>query len=366
MNTNNQKKVGIQSTDLLYYALPPLLTIAVLLIVYIIKGVYPFGNSNISYYDMNIQYIPLYARNYEIFHGSDSLIFDWLTAAGMDMTGSYAGYTLYPVNWILFFIKPDHIVNFMALFLLIKLLISSVTISLYIRRVYKVDLSMHIALCMIYVFSAYVAQQYMNIFFLDSMMTFPLLMLAFRRLYKKGNGIPYLLMLTLQMIGNGYLGYMTLLYLLFYSFGLLYTMQDMNKRRILSARVGIYTFASIFLSGITFVPGLLRTASSSRVDDFTSFSLLNVFTAHKPEEYFLNQKLFLLLNLELALALLFIILFRRIVSKEAMSAGTALRVFLFVLMLVPIFNESALLLWHLTSYSHFPYRHGYILVFSAI
>ena len=67
---------------------PALLTVLLLLAVYMIKGVYPFGGSNVSYYDMNQMYIPLFARNYHILHGNDTVVFDWLGGAGMDMSNS--------------------------------------------------------------------------------------------------------------------------------------------------------------------------------------------------------------------------------------------------------------------------------------
>ena len=97
-----------------YHIIPPVITVLVMLIVYIIKGVYPFGNGDIAYYDMNAQYIPNYARNYYILHGQDSLVFDWLAGSGMDMAGAFPQYTLHPVNWILFVINPDHVLQFMA------------------------------------------------------------------------------------------------------------------------------------------------------------------------------------------------------------------------------------------------------------
>lgn len=345
------------------HLIPPALTLVVMLLVFIIKGVYPFGNSDIAYYDMIAHYVPNYSRNYEILHGNESFTFDWLVGAGCDMTASYSGFTLFPLNWVFFFVRPEYVLRFLSLFLTIKLMLTSVSISVYLKKTYDTSDLIHIALCMIYTVSGYVMQQYMNLFFLDSMMMFPLIVLSMRHLHDTGKGLPYLLMLSLQMLSTWYLGFMTLLYLLFYSFGLLF-LTPKEKRPRFAAGVGIFTFASISISAVTTMPSLISTLTSTRVVDY-SFSPLLIFKFGNPEPQFLAQKIFTIFNTELAAAFALILLFRRFVRKEKLTGETAFRLCMMLLMLIPVFNEAIHLIWHGGSYAHFPYRCGYIYIFAA-
>ena len=343
---------------------PVMLTVLILFIVYAVKGVYPFGDNDIAYYDMNVQYVPHYARCYEILHGADSLTFDWLSGAGMDMTGSYPGYVLHPINWILFFVRPENVLKFMGAFLAIKLILCSLSISLYTKSKYDLGILMHTALCLVYVFSGYVLQQYVNIFFLDSMMIFPLIMLAFGYMSKSGSGAPYLLLMTLQVATSYYLGVMTLIFLLFYSFGEMRISVPEGERKGYAARVGVYTGLSVIIALITVFPGLIKTTGSARFTERTP-SLTYILEAANPDNQFFYQKLFVAFNTELAIAFLLIIIFNKLVRRRGVTSDLRLRIFAFVLMLMPILNEAVLLIWHMGSYVHFPYRNGYIYVFTA-
>ena len=358
-----KKRYGI-TLDILYYAVPPLLSLFVILLVYVIKGVYPFGDSDISYYDMIPQYIPYFARNYEIFHGQESIIFDWLAGSGMDMTGSL-GYTVSPTNFIFLFIKPEFVLDFMSIFLIMKLISAALCASLFLRKTYSLPLFLHITLCMIYTFSGYVVQYYVNIFFLDQLMLFPLIILATRYMFQKGKNLPYILLMTVEISGSFYFGFMTLLFVLFYSFGVMYTVADKTARKGFAARLGIGTVLSVVLSSFLFLPTILKSADSTRFRgvDHNIFDLLR---ASNPESQFLAQKQFIAFNTELAVAMLILVLVRIVVKRKQFSPELYFRLFILFIMLVPLFNESINLMWHMGSYSHFPYRCGYMYVFSAI
>ena len=342
--------------------IPPILTIFILLTTYIAKGVYPFGNSNIAYYDMNQLYIPLYARNYDISHGSGSLLFDWLEGAGMDMTSTFPEMSLHPLNWLFFFIKPDHILHYMALFLLIKLVITSFNISLYIKRIHNVSPIVHIILCMMYTFSGYLLQFYSNTFFLDSMMLLPLLMLTLRYMFYTGNGIPYILVLAFQLITKLYLGIMTLIFLMFYSFGYIFTLDSKKNKKIFSAKLGIYTMLSILLSAIVDLPVLMKWTTTFRSEN----NIIDLSILKAENNAFFSQKLFELFNTSIIIAFLILLLYQIFIKKNKIDKELKFYLFIFFIMLIPIFNEPSLLLWHMGSYVHFPYRNGYMFAFTAI
>ena len=70
------------------YFIAPLITMLIVLIVYAVKGVYPFGDRSIAYYDMPIQYVPLYHHTFDVLHGKAPAFLDWYNGAGADFTAN--------------------------------------------------------------------------------------------------------------------------------------------------------------------------------------------------------------------------------------------------------------------------------------
>ena len=347
-----------------YYWLPPLITLVILIVTFVVKGVFPFGNSNISYYDMSQQYIPMYARNQEILHGNDSLIFSWLSGAGTDMSSAFSGYSVNPFSWITFFVGSEHILNFMTFFFMIKVLLGSFTIALYTRKNYDLPLFIHTALCLMYTLSGYVVQYYTNIFFLDSFIILPLMILALRYLYKNKNPIPFILTVIIQFITGAYLGIMTMMFVVFYAFGLMLQLNDANERKRFASRLGIYTFTGIAISGICFLTPIMKWTQTTRTSIASNTSLANILSSGQNE--FFSHKAFMIFNTGLALAFLIIATISCIVKKRKPPKEFLFRAYIFVLMLMPILFEGTLLVWHMGSYVHFPFRNGFMLTFAAL
>ena len=346
----------------LYWLLPAIITVLIVLIVYIIKGVYPFGDSNIAYYDMNQVYIPSYARMYEVFHGKDSLLFDWLEGAGMDMTSSFQGYVLNPFNWFFFFIKPEYVLNFMSLFLVIKLVFTSISISYYTKKVYELPLQISVVLSLLYTFSGYTIQYYTNIFFLDAVMVLPMIILSIRSMYQTKKVVSYILFMTWLLAISAYQGFMMLLFVLFYSFGMMFLICDKKERGFFAARLGFSTFASLGIASASLVPTIIKWTKLSRTSDLSidisifGFSISN----------FQHQKLFMLFNTEIVVAIFILLIAGAVLKRKKLSRETIFHLYVFFIMLMPVLNEGTDLLWHMGSYVHFPYRCAYMLTFAGI
>ena len=347
-----------------YYWLPPLITLVIITITYIIKGVYPFGSANIAYYDMSQQYIPLYLRGDSIAHGNGSLLFDWLTGAGSDATGSYPGYILSPFSWPFLFIGKDVVYEFLSLFLLVKLMMASLSVSLYTKKTYDLPILIHTALAVMFTFSGYVVQDYTNIFFLDTMILLPLIILSLRYMFKGGKEWPYMLLIAFQLLINAYLGIMTLIFVLFYAFGLYLTQDDISKRKIFAAKVGLFTFVGIAMAAVTMIPVVMKWSNGSRTLITTLNTMDDILSARQNEGW--SQKSFIAFNTEIAAAFAIVAVVCIIAKKRKLQKEFIFRLYMFVLMLMPILSEGVHLVWHLGSYMHFPYRNGYMFVFVSL
>ena len=66
------------------YAIPGLITCAVIVFIYVFKCIWPFGANRIDYFDNMQQVAPLYAHLWDWMHGKASLWFDWYTGFFME------------------------------------------------------------------------------------------------------------------------------------------------------------------------------------------------------------------------------------------------------------------------------------------
>ena len=105
------------------FALPPLIAVALLSVVFAIRGVFPFGEGSIAYFDLADQFIPQYYHLHDVLHGKSALFFSWNTALGINMAG-VAGRSAFlsPVNLLFFLLVPrDAILPAMSFFLMLKM-----------------------------------------------------------------------------------------------------------------------------------------------------------------------------------------------------------------------------------------------------
>ena len=85
------------------YAIPGLITCAVIVFIYVFKGIWPFGANRIDYFDNMQQVAPLYAHLWDWMHGKASLWFDWYTGFGTNVSMSISAFSmLSPFNLLLY------------------------------------------------------------------------------------------------------------------------------------------------------------------------------------------------------------------------------------------------------------------------
>ena len=342
------------------YIVAPLAALAVLFVIFIIKGVYPFGDGNIAYYDMQPQYIPEYCHAYDFLHGKAPLFFDWYNGASCDFLTNYTTYGLNPMNIFFLFVKRDNILQAMSIFLAIKLMLSSFTMSLYVKKTYAPGTAVNVTLSLMYTYCGFMLQNYVNIFFLDLMILFPLLMLTLKALLNEGKVFGYTVVTFLCFTENSYLSEMTYIFVILYAFGhMILLSDDKIKRRRAAAQLGVFTAVAFIAAAYTIFPGMSKLMNSPRSGYSNSLTdILSIRTGG-----FDYQKRFMLFGCEAGIAALIANIIRTIKDKKKPDKHSVFFIYLLVLLIIPIFCEGSNLMWHMGSYVHFPYRFGYILAF---
>lgn len=344
------------------YYISPFITCCILLTVYFMKGIFPFGSRSVAYYDMVQQYIPFYYKTWDILHGLSPLTFDWSTGLGSSWADNIGNYILSPFNLFFYFISRDGIFNSMSFFLMLKLAVASFFMSFYVLKSHKnIKEIFALILGISYAFCAYNLQYYSNIQFLDIVALFPLLVYGHDLLLKKNKYALYLVMLTLSMIISIYLSYMICVYLVIRTF-LIIRKEEQVSRFKTAFIFSVISLVSFLLSSVVSVPAIYVLLSSNRSDVWDSqggyWDIIRALTSAYGDQY----KYFMLFGCEGALAIIvFALIFRRDYAVKIYD-----RIVLIALLIVPVFVEGTNLLWHIGGYVHFPMRFGYILSFESL
>jgi uncharacterized membrane protein YfhO len=342
----------------------PLVVMAILCVIFIIKGVYPFGSRTVAYYDMPFQYVPLFTHAHDFLHGKASLFYNWYNGASCNFYCNYITYGINPFNLIFLFTSRDNIIQAMSILLTIKLMLCSETMSVYLRRTYSMKALPNIALSVAYAFSGYVYINYMNIFFLDIVILFPLFMMALKCMIDKGICKWYLLMAAILLSLNWYLAAMVLIFTVLYVFGHMVCFRRKKESdRVLAANLGIYTVLALLISIAVFFANIFKTLNSARTD-YNDNSYLEIIQKRTGE--FDIQKHFMLFGAEFGIAAILLMVIRTIKDKKKLSPQLKLYLYLIPVFAVPIICEASNLIWHFGSYAHFPYRFGFILSFTLL
>jgi uncharacterized membrane protein YfhO len=139
------------------YLYSPLIVMAIILFVFLVKGIYPFGSSTIDYYDMGQVNTPLYYHLYDAMHGFKTLFFDWYTALGINMSASVSvGSLLSPFNFFFYFVSRENILPSLSIFTMIKMMAMAASMFLFIKKQFPIDTFWKVIFSVSYAFSGFV------------------------------------------------------------------------------------------------------------------------------------------------------------------------------------------------------------------
>lgn len=336
------------------YVLTILFSLLILSVIYLVKGIFPFGSNSVIWSDMHEQVTALYYRFYDAFHGS-SLLVDFGSGGAVNFLGVMAYYILSPFTFLVLLFPRDMIPEAVSIIVALKIVLSAVTCLFFVDRYFK-KLKTHekVFLSLLYAFSSYTMVMYVITGWMDIVYLFPLLMVGLKELLDLKDRKLYTIILALALILNYYLTLIVLIFILLVSGIYLYVFNKKNmKKGILT--LGICTIVALLLSSIVVIPAVLQTLTSERA----GIDLKVLLNSKKGP---LADKISLLFTSAPLIGLTILLLINYKKHKKF-----SLFIFpMIVLVGLPILVEPINKLWHFGSYIYFPYRFGFIFIFLLV
>ncbi len=329
--------------------------LGILSFIYIIKGIFPFGNESIIWSDMHEQITAIYYHFYDAIRGNSSLLVDFTSGGGVNFVGILAYYILSPFTLILLLFPRDLVENAVSIVVVLKILASGITCLYFLSKTFKkINPNYQVLLSILYAFSSYTLALYIITPWMDLVYLFPLLMFGLRKLLDLENNKVYIIILSICLICSFYVSFMILLFIIITS--LIYLLiYNKNNRKKAIFNLGVSTVISLLISSIVLIPSFIQIFDSQRAN-FNLNAILN--SKFGP----LSDKISFLFGSTILLAFVLLLFFN---YKKHKKFSLFLLSNLFILML-PLIVEPLNKLWHFGSYVYFCYRYGFILIFMLI
>ncbi len=334
------------------------ITGALLIAVFLLKRIWPFGSANLTYGDMAQGTLPVIYHIYDWLHGEKALLFDWYSGLGVSMAASY---TVTPFDLILYLFRRDQLLYALGVIVWLKSVVAAFTARLSFERMFpKAPTIWKILFSVSYALSSYAMTYYTNLAWLDFVILFPLLLWGLKRLLDESKPILYTVCYAAALYLSFYQGYMVTLAVFF--LGGLYLLTAVKKEDApqRTAVFGASTLVGALLSCFHALPFALLSLSSQRFNNNVTRAgnenmLLHILKKGASADTL--DKLYLLVGLELAAGFVLLFFLRSLRAKkvkQAILVGGGV-----IVMFSQIICQNINLFWHGGDYVQFPMRFFY-------
>ena len=276
-----EKEMPLSKRDHSYLVWCFLIPLSIMLILYVLDEVFPFGEKSVLVLDANVQYVGFFEALRAFVWGDSSMLYSFSRSLGGEMMGIYAYYLASPLSYIVAIFPESMMTEAILTIHVLKVGLCGLTFGIYLdRQQYSKPLEV-LLFSTLYALTSFAVVMQHNTMWTDVMILLPLLTLGIERLVKYRRFGLFVFALSLSLLSNFYIGYMsciyTLLYFLYYFYG--HTAKSRNnplreKNHYLRSlvRMAFYSLLSIGIAAI-----ILLTVSYSLSfgkNDFTDPSYL--------------------------------------------------------------------------------------------
>lgn len=263
----------------LAFALPS----AIMLLIFMVRSIFPFGDRSFLHIDMYHQYFPFLTEFYHKLKEGDSLLYSLHAGLGSNFVDLYGYYLASPTNWLVILVPEQYIMEFMSYMVIIKIGLSGFSFTYYLSKHFGQKRYSMLLFALGYSLSGYLGAYNWNVMWLDCLILAPFIILGLEHLVFEGKTKLYTITLAISILTNYYISIMLCIFLVLYFFVLLVSCKD-KKNAIV--RFALYSLLAGGMAAVILLPAfeMLRQSEYSQ-SDFPSkmksyFPLFDVLARH--------------------------------------------------------------------------------------
>ncbi|MBO4382657.1 MAG: YfhO family protein, partial [Clostridia bacterium] len=341
---------------------------ALLLVIFALCGVTPFGGRSLAAQDANIQYIEFFNYYRNLFHGEDTLAYSFTNFLGGSGVALFAYYLASPFNLLILLVPAAQNHALFSLLALLKLSLCGFTMALFLReRFPKLTPLFTLLLSVSFALMQYNIAQTMNIIWLDGVYLLPLILLGVYRLVRTGKSFLFFFATGAAILFNWYAGWFDCIAAILFFFwelgdvpeGTLDTKQKWGR----FGTALLHGVAAVCLSAVLFLPSVYTLlGGKGRTDIKMSFGFsgnpLTSLAGFSLGTESFDGGMAVFCGSLVTLALLLYFSSRQFALKEKIRSG----VLLFVFVLLAYWEPLAFIANGFRNITSYWYRYGYIVI----
>ncbi|MBR5267629.1 MAG: YfhO family protein [Lachnospiraceae bacterium] len=252
----------------------------IMVIIFIQRGIFPFGDKSFLRTDMYHQYAPFFSEFRDKLQNGGSLLYSWDIGMGVNFAALYAYYLASPMNWLLILCPKNLVIEFMTYMIVFKIGLSGLTFAWYLKKHCNTDSIVVGFFGIFYALSGYMAAYSWNIMWLDCILLFPIIVYGLEKLVKEGNGFLYCIALGISILSNYYISIMICIFMVLYFGALLIMekMEDWEDYMDACLRFAVYSLLAGAMAGVVLFPEIYALRSTASGDFDFPKTLTSYFT----------------------------------------------------------------------------------------
>ncbi len=202
-----------------YLILCGLIPALLVFLIYLARGLHPFGDGCVLVLDLNGQYVWFFEALRDFVYGDGDLLYTFSRALGGEFLGIYAYYLASPLSFLVCLFPKDRMLEALLVLFMLKASLCGVTFGYYMHKtLQKLNRISVLIFSSCYALCGYAVIMQDNTMWIDALIWLPLITLGIESVIKYGKFKLYTVSLAVALFSNYYIGWMLCIYCLIYFF----------------------------------------------------------------------------------------------------------------------------------------------------
>lgn len=260
------------------------LPLAVMMALFVVNGIYPFGDRTFLSADLYHQYMPFFSELLHKVRGGESLNYSFHVGIGSNFLALFVYYLASPFHALAFLLPEAFLTEFIGYLIVFKTGLCGLTACYYLQKHFDTRDGATLLFSMFYAFSGFMAAYNYNIMWVDCIWLLPLIVFGLERLVKEGKCGLYCVTLAFSIFTNYYLSIMICIFLVLY-FGYLLVVRGEHRLRSLG-NFALFSLLAGGMAAVLLIPEVCAILQTDFGDmDFPTkvesyFSVLDMLARH--------------------------------------------------------------------------------------